>query len=128
MVSSDYGAPHSLERTAAPARPYTAKVTAYLRDCKDLRTAQRDRAAEAVGCWRQTVSKMLTAEGTSFPDLLMRERRRRCDTVLAKGGRPRLSEIADACGLMHPCSASRSFRTWYGISLVEYLRNKRHGC
>lgn len=77
--------------------------------------------ARGLGMSERTLKRKLAAEGTSYTELLERERHSRALELLR--GAASIEEVADRLGYSEPANFTRAFRRWTGHS----PRAHRHG-
>jgi AraC-like DNA-binding protein len=80
--------------------------------------------ARALGMSPRTLQRQLTAEGTSFKDLLS-EARVRLARSYVEEGRLSVTEIAFVLGFADTSTFSRAFKRWTGLSPRGHARRRR---
>ena len=103
----------------------TARVRRFIeREIRNTSTATASNVARALGMTRRTMTRRLTAEGTSFIDELDLAR---CQLGLAyvSDSEVPLKEIAFLLGFSHIESFHRAFKRWSGETPRAYRRQAR---
>lgn len=80
--------------------------------------------AEALGLAPRTLRRQLASFGTSFSEVLNRERRKKAEMLLSTGT-IKLSQLATHLGYANQSAFSRAFRDWAGESPSAALRRAR---
>lgn len=89
------------------------------RESVDLETL-----AEILGVAPRTLRRQLGTFGTSFSEILNRERRKKAEMLLSTGT-IKLSQLAAHLGYVNQSAFSRAFRDWTGESPIVALRRAR---
>lgn len=89
------------------------------RESVDLETL-----AEKLGVAPRTLRRQLSTFGTSFSEVLNRERRKKAEMLLSTGT-IKLSQLASHLGYANQSAFSRAFREWAGESPSRALRRAR---
>lgn len=82
--------------------------------------------AKALGYSRETIRRRLTAEGTSWRALVKQERERRLRDFMARPGRLRGEDGADALGYAEVQSFFRFFESTTGRGFREWLIERQN--
>ena len=89
------------------------------RESVDLETL-----ADILGIAPRTLRRQLSTFGTSFSEILNRERLRKAEMLLSTGS-IKLSQLAAHLGYANQSAFSRAYREWTGESPVAALRRAR---
>ncbi|MCZ4257034.1 AraC family transcriptional regulator ligand-binding domain-containing protein [Sulfitobacter sp. G21635-S1] len=90
------------------------------RESVDLETL-----ADILGIAPRTLRRQLSTFGTSFSEILNRERRKKAEMLLSTGS-IKLSQLAAHLGYANQSAFSRAFREWTGEPPLAALRRARH--
>ncbi len=111
----------------APGQPATieAQLRLMLAASDPFASLREDLAAARLGLSRQTLTRRLSALGTSYQAIRDTLRRDRACALLARGDQS-LGSIADSLGYSEPSAFQRAFKLWTGLPPGDYrLRHRR---
>ncbi len=118
IVARYLDAAHPADEDVAP------RVAALIRRLLPTGTCSAPDVSRHLGLHPRTLQRHLAREGTTFGDLLDRERADQAARLLAKPGL-QMRQIAGLLGYTEQSSFIRSFRRWYGTTPGEYRRLDR---
>ncbi len=110
----------------APGQPATieAQLRLMLAASDPFAALREDEAAARLGLSRQTLTRRLSALGTSYQGIREALRRDRACALLARGDAT-LAQIAEMLGYSEPSAFQRAFKLWTGLPPGDYRRRHR---
>lgn len=108
-----------------------SQPSAYLQAVQEIQrnypdsTLTRTRVARAVGVSERQLSRLFTAEGTTFADFLMEQRLQSAERMLLDHQPGTMSRIARRCGFSSPSHFSRVFKAHKGVPPSDLLNAPR---
>lgn len=108
-----------------PFRPIHEKLSQLIDQRLGRESVDLEALAEKLGLTPRTLRRQLSTFGTSFSEVLNRERRKKAEMLLSTGS-IKLSQLATHLGYSNQSAFSRAFRDWSGEPPSAALRRARH--
>lgn len=107
---------------STPPIKTSEKVAATLRLFLESGQASIDQVSAHLGIGMRTLQRRLSAEGSTFHDILEQVRRGRAEELVLDTNLPMI-KIADLLGYSDPAHFSRAYKRWHGQAPIQ-LRSK----
>jgi AraC-like DNA-binding protein len=119
---------HLMELLSPPRATDTESASARVNELVGRRLGSAEVTFEAIAVQMnmsvRSLRRHLTAEGTSFREILKAHRRTAVESAL-HGQAVRLSGLADRLSYSDPSALSRAFKNWTGQSPREYAKSRK---